>query len=334
MNSKKVLQAGFFAACLFVAGTIHASAAALPHKLVPVGVAAGINLETQGVLIVGFAQESAARDAGFLEGDSILSINGTEIDNAAELSGALSASEGEVTVLIQRAGTQITLKANPDRSGDTPKLGVFVRDAMAGIGTVTYYNPETGAYGALGHGISESGTGALMPASGGKLVSCTLDAITPGSRGTPGELSGKIDPSRVLGSIEANTPFGIFGHLDTPWEGQAIETACTGDIRPGPAKILSGVSGQLCEYAIKICAVYHGTDSGRDMLIEVTDPHLIDLTGGIVRGMSGSPILQNGKLVGAVTHVLVNEPLKGYAISIENMLAAEKNSVDSVEDAA
>ena len=295
MNSKKVLQAGFFAACLFVAGTIHASAATLPHKLVPVGVAAGINLETQGALIVGFAQESAARDAGFLEGDSILSINGTEIDNAAELSGALSASEGEVTVLIQRAGTQITLKVNPDRSGDTPKLGVFVRDAMAGIGTVTYYNPETGAYGALGHGISESGTGALMPASGGKLVSCTLDAITPGSRGTPGELSGKIDPSRVLGSIEANTPFGIFGHLDTPWEGQAIETACTGDIRPGPAKILSGVSGQLCEYAIKICAVYHGTDSGRDMLIEVTDPHLIDLTGGIVRGMGVIDNMDNTK---------------------------------------
>ncbi len=334
MNSKKVLQAGLLAACLFLVGPFHANAAMQAQKLVPVGIAAGINLETQGALIVGFANNSAARDAGLLEGDSILSINGTTINNTAELSGALAASEGEVSVLIQRAGAQITINVNPDRSGETPKLGVFVRDAMAGIGTLTYYNPETGAYGALGHGISEAATGALLPASGGQLVSCTLDTITPGTQGTPGELSGKIDPSNILGSIETNTPFGIFGHLQTVPEGQAIETAGTEEIKPGPAKILSGVNGQLCEYAIQICAVYHGTDSGRDMLIEVTDPKLIDLTGGIVRGMSGSPIIQNGKLVGAVTHVLINEPLKGYAISIEHMLDAEKNSSESVKSAA
>ncbi|MBQ1504741.1 MAG: PDZ domain-containing protein, partial [Oscillospiraceae bacterium] len=189
MKKNHARRAAFLAVCLFALCAFPAHAAS--PKLVPVGLAAGIALETQGARIVGFSEHSPARDAGLMEGDSILYINETKITGASVLSGALAASEGAVEVRIARGEDELLLTVEPDRTKETPRLGVFVRDALAGIGTVTYYDPATGQYGALGHGISEGNEG-LMVVGGGKLVSCTLDRIQPGAPGIPGELGGTL----------------------------------------------------------------------------------------------------------------------------------------------
>lgn len=334
MKNRKFLQAGILALCLIFSGSISTYASAVPDKLVPVGIAVGINLETDGVIIVGFPDDSPAKNAGLTEGDCIISINGINIDNAQTLTDILSSSSGDVSVKIKRNETELTLTVTPERKEDAVKLGVFVRDAMAGIGTITYYDPQTKAYGALGHGISDLRTGTLLPVGGGKILDCTPGQIITGQQGIPGELSGKIDPEKVLGNIEKNTVFGIFGHLDEILSGEALDVAQCSEIKPGPAVLLSGVNGEIQQYTINIAAVYHSGESGREMLIEVNDSDLISLTGGIVRGMSGSPIIQNGKLIGAVTHVLVSDPMKGYAISIETMLSACQNAAESAETAA
>ena len=330
MNGKQRIRAG--AAALGLVLLLQANARAAV-ALIPVGEAAGIALETQGALIVGFSERSAAKDAGIRTGDSIVSVDGAPVRGAAELSDALAgAGKDEVRLGIRRGKDKLEIAVTPDRSGETPRLGVFVRGAMTGIGTVTYYDPETGAFGALGHGVSAPGSQTLLPVTDGKLVACTPDTILPGSPGIPGELSGTPDADTVLGTIEKNTASGIFGRSETGWTGTPVPAASADEVRPGKAYLRSAVSGRICDYAIMIRAVRPADAAGRDMLIEVTDPALLALTGGIVRGMSGSPILQDGKLIGAVTHVLVSDPSKGYAIFMETMLAAAR--ADAADDAA
>ena len=331
MKKNHARRAAFLAVCLFALCAFPAHAAS--PKLVPVGLAAGIALETQGARIVGFSEHSPAHDAGLMEGDSILYINETKITGASVLSGALAASEGAVEVRIARGEDELLLTVEPDRTKETPRLGVFVRDALAGIGTVTYYDPATGQYGALGHGISEGNEG-LMPVGGGKLVSCTLDRIQPGAPGIPGELGGTLDAEAVLGTIECNTDFGIFGQSAVPFPGEAVEVLSAQKVRVGDAVVRCALDGKTRDYSIRILALHPADAGGRDMLIEVTDPDLLSRTGGIVRGMSGSPILQDGKLAGAVTHVLVSSPKRGYAVFAETMLSAAQNGAKTVEDAA
>ena len=311
-----------------------ANARAYSSPLVPVGEAAGIALETRGALIVGFSERSPAKDAGILEGDSILSADGVPISGSASLSGALADGKAEVRLCVLRGDETLEFTVTPDRSGETPRLGVFVRDALAGIGTVTYYDPETGAFGALGHGVNAPGTQTLLSVTEGRLVFCTPDEIRPGAPGLPGELGGTFDADRVLGTIESNTKSGIFGHSETGWTGDALPVAAPDEIKPGEALVRSAVSGEVRDYTVFIRAIRPADASKRDMLIEVTDPDLLALTGGIVRGMSGSPILQDGKLVGAVTHVLVGDPKKGYAIFMERMLAAAQDGAKTLSDAA
>ena len=193
---------------------------------------------------------------------------------------------------------------------------------MAGIGTVTFYDPETGVFGALGHGIADTDTAQLMPFSNGSVLPSTVKAVKKGEAGSAGELRGDFDTARDLGDLYANTSAGIFGTLEGEISpaGKALPV---GEPRPGPARILANVQGdEVAVYDIEIVKALPGAADGRDMILSVTDPDLISLTGGIVQGMSGSPILQEGQIVGAVTHVLLNDPTKGYGIAIDHMLEA------------
>ena len=212
------------------------------------------------------------------------------------------------------------------------KLGLYLRDGISGIGTVTFYDPETGLFGALGHPVNDSETGVMLPLSEGLITSATIASVQKGENGAPGELHGCFDVSARLGSILYNTPYGIFGYFDTAPEGDALETAPENEIRTGPAAILVQVEGsETQEFDVEICRIYRGGEER--LMVRVTDPELLDLTGGIVQGMSGSPILQNGRLIGAVTHVLLSDPTRGYGVTIDSMLRAANAAIQEAEAA-
>lgn len=302
------------------------------ERLIPLGSAAGISLSTEGVLVVGLSgvkcgEETVypARDAGICEGDVIVSIDGAPIDSAEDLQKSMGNAGTQITVIVKRSGTELNFTVSPVKTEEgLVRIGVWIRDNMLGIGTLTFYDPESGVYGALGHGINEKNSGQLLSIAGGDLLRSKIEGVKRGEVGTPGELQGTYEPESKIGSVLSNTASGIFGRLDQTPGSRALPVAHACDVKLGEAKILSCVNGsEPKEYSIRICALYRTGDAGnRDMLIEVTDKALIETTGGIVQGMSGSPILQDGKIVGAVTHVLVNNPRKGYGILIENMLNA------------
>ena len=225
----------------------------------------------------------------------------------------------------------MTLSVSPEQNDQGQyAIGAWIRDSMAGIGTMTYYDPDSGAFGALGHGITDSDTALLMPFSSGSILASTVKAVKKGTAGEAGELRGDFDLTGDLGDLYANTNSGIFGTLSpcelTEQMGQALPVAEPDEVHTGPATIRSNVDGDAVrEYDIEILKVSAGASDGRELLISVTDPELIDATGGIVQGMSGSPILQDGKFVGAVTHVLLNDPTKGYGILLDTMLSAAQN---------
>ena len=219
---------------------------------------------------------------------------------------------------------QLTAKAARCSADGAYKLGAWIRDSMAGIGTVTFYCPDTGAFGALGHGINDVDTALLMPLESGSILPATVAGVEKGKAGDPGQLQGVFDTDSTLGLLHANTSGGVFGVMaDSGWvEGTPVAAAERSEVQPGKATILCNISGdRVEEYAIQISKVFpEREDDCRDYLIQVTDQRLLDATGGIVQGMSGSPILQNGKLVGAVTHVLVDDPTSGYGIYVGRML--------------
>jgi stage IV sporulation protein B len=206
------------------------------------------------------------------------------------------------------------------------RIGVWVRDSTKGIGTITYYDPSSGIFGALGHGIMDVDTKQLMSVKSGWIMSSKVTSIKKGMKGTPGELEGAVEKEKVVGQIKANTPCGIYGTADPSLTGAfkrgLVKVATQSLIREGPAVVLTNVSSnEVEEYEIEIESINRfAADETKGMVIRITDPQLLKLTNGIVQGMSGSPILQNGRLVGAVTHVFVQDPTKGYAIFIENML--------------
>ena len=206
------------------------------------------------------------------------------------------------------------------------KIGAWVRDSIQGIGTVTYIDPNSGTFGALGHGVYDADTDMLMDIRGGSLTAAELTGIVKGQKGKAGELTGKIDLQEKIGVAEENTETGIFGTAEELFlAGETLPAANRKEIRKGKAEILSDLEGKgVCSYEIEIEGFgKKGSRNHKDMIIRITDERLLRLTGGIVQGMSGSPIIQDGKLVGAVTHVLVNDPTRGYGIFIENMLNAE-----------
>ena len=306
-------------------------------EVVAVGDSVGILLNTSGVYVASVAQikdlygrkqEPAAHIVK--EGDYIRAVNGEPVKTKEELLHAVSESQGKELVLtLLRAGETLNCKVQPVQTGkDEYRIGLWIKDDLAGVGTITYID-RAGNFGALGHGISSSETKELLSLDRGKLYQSRIAAINKGQKGTPGELVGMIyyTDDNYYGEILANTQEGIFGKLTKISEEAAgmkpIAIGYKQEIQAGPAEIYCNVDGEIRSYDIEIEEVkMNSRNKNKSMLIRVTDPVLLQKTGGIVQGMSGSPIIQNGKIVGAVTHVLVNDPTRGYGIFIENMLDA------------
>ena len=292
--------------------------------LIPVGRVVGLDLASGTVTVAAFEDGlSVAKDAGIQAGDQILSINGARITCAEDVRRALDHSQGTADLIISRDGTEIAIRLEPRITDEGPRLGVFLRQGITGIGTITWFDPDTGAFGTLGHGVSDA-KGCLLKMTGGKVYPATVASVQKGKAGAPGQLKGAIAGDTLLGTVSINAQQGVFGTVRSPWEGEAIPTAAWDEIHTGEAAIRSTVTeGAPRDYSVEILKIYSKTKTdGRNFLIRVTDPALLEATGGIVQGMSGSPIIQDGKLVGAVTHVLVNDPTRGYGIFIENMLDA------------
>ena len=333
-NTRKARTAAFLAGLLLALPAFPGSAQAADRgavsELVPSGRAVGVKLFADGVLVVDLRDgASPARACGLKEGDVILTCNGVDIQSTEHLQELLAQNkEDRATLEIQRGNRQLALMATPEESDDgTYRLGAYVRDSMAGIGTMTFYDPQSGVFGALGHGVTDVDTGKLMPLDEGSTMDASVKAVRRGESGCPGELRGEFDLTRDSGTLYANTDCGIFGRADTQNftapDAAALPLAQRDEVKTGRATILSNVSGtEVEEYEIEIEKVFSASADTRNLLLRVTDEELLQKTGGIVQGMSGSPILQDGKLVGAVTHVLVNDATRGYGIFIENMLDA------------
>lgn len=304
-------------------------------KVVPLGRAVGIKLFSDGVLVVGLSEldtgegkQSPGRACGLKTGDVITHINGQEVDTIEAVQTILR-EQGDKPLKLQadRSGRALQLSAQAvknDQGGY--QLGVWLRDSMAGIGTMTFYEPDSGVFAALGHGINDVDTAKLMPLESGSLMYATVAGVARGEPGIPGELHGDFDVARDLGTLYANTDRGIYGVLtgDEFTGGTALEVAARDQVHTGKASILSNVEGdEVREYEVVITHIYPASEGEtRNLMLQVTDAVLLEKTGGIVQGMSGSPILQDGRLVGAVTHVLVNDPTRGYGVLAENMIQA------------
>ncbi|HPS74846.1 MAG TPA: SpoIVB peptidase S55 domain-containing protein [Oscillospiraceae bacterium] len=303
-------------------------ASAAAETLVAGGRAVGIRMSTDGVVVAGVnAVETAsgavspAGDAGLQVGDIIVRVGPAEIHTAQDFVAAAGRLTGEgVTVTATRRGETRQFTVTPVKDADgVLRLGLWLRSGVSGVGTVTFYDPATHVYGALGHGITDADTGDILPIGSGTLTDARIVGIVKGQSGTPGELSGCADENAVCGSIVMNTAYGIFGILDTAEEGLSGAMEC-GEPAVGDAVILTTLSDNTVgRYTVRIDRVYHDP-SGDRIQLTVTDATLLAATGGIVQGMSGSPIVQNGKLVGAVTHVFVNDPTKGYGLNVQDMI--------------
>ena len=308
------------ALCVYLLAT-----SAFAKDLVPVGKVIGLELMDQQVTVVGFDEQQGAlaKAAGLLSGDIIQKIDNIKITCTEDVRKALQQSDGAVAVEVRREGKTEVLQMKPTITKDGPKLGVYLRQGITGIGTVTWYDPETKQFGALGHGVNDS-TGNLLCMREGRVYQAQVATVKKGKCGEPGQLYGSIQSPEPAGYLQKNTQQGVFGICEGGWEGQAIPVATLAEVKTGDAVIRSNISGEsVREYSVKILKIYpKARGGGRNLLLKVTDPNLLSVTGGIVQGMSGSPIIQDGKLVGAVTHVLVNDPTMGYGILIENMLDA------------
>ena len=325
--AKRFLRFG--AACLLAllacSASVSMAAEVTPRMLVPVGHTVGIKLFSKGVVVVKLSDGGTpAKACGLRTGDVIVQCGGSTVTSSEQFQSLLQTCGGTAELEVQRNGDSMTLSVEPERNDrGVYCIGAWIRDSMAGIGTMTYYDPATSTFGALGHGITDVDTAQLMPFSNGSILPSTVKAVKKGEAGSAGELRGDFDLTSDLGGLYANTSSGVFGTLEAAYAPAQAQAVPTGQPAAGPAVIRSNVQGdEVREYDIEILKTVSGSNDGRDMVISVTDPALVEATGGIVQGMSGSPILQDGKLVGAVTHVLLNDPTKGYGISIENMLKA------------
>ena len=307
--------------------------------LMPGGQSIGLALTTEGVFIVDTADVflkdgsavQPAKTAGLEAGDSILRVNDTAVHSLEELTQAVAASGGKpMEITYRREGKDLTTTVTPvaDES-DIARIGVWVRDSTAGIGTMTYIDPETMTFGALGHAVTDQDSGRILPIEEGQVYQSQIMEVKKGERGEAGELHGVFTENwDSVHSLNRNTEYGVYGRMDAvetnPLYPNGLPLAAQAEVQPGPASILTTVDDTgIREFSCEILRVTPQlTPDTRSMVIRITDPELLSITGGIVQGMSGSPIIQDGKLVGAVTHVLVNDPTRGYGIFIENMLDA------------
>jgi stage IV sporulation protein B len=308
-------------------------------KVIPGGQSIGVKLNTLGVLVVGHhlvqtedGKVSPGEKAGIQVGDMITEINGKKIEKMADVAPFVQEAgetQDALEVVLRRDKESIKTELQPmkDSNENSYKLGLYIRDAAAGIGTMTFYDPKSKKYGALGHVISDMDTKKPIVVEDGEIVHSTVTSIEKGSNGKPGEKLARFTEEKdVIGDITRNSPFGIFGKLNRDIKNgmldKALPIALSHQVKEGPAQILTVVDGEDVElYDIEIVStIPQKFPATKGMVIKVTDPDLLDKTGGIVQGMSGSPIIQDGKLIGAVTHVFVNDPTSGYGVHIEWML--------------
>ena len=322
-------------------------------KVIPGGQSIGVKINSKGVLVVGHHQVSTdngkispGEEAGIIVGDLITKINGKEIESIEEVAPYVqkAGEEGKsLNVVIQRNNEEIKTKITPrkDSREKKYKLGLYIRDSAAGIGTLTFYEPKTRKYGALGHVISDMDTKMPIVVKDGYIVPSTVTSIQKGSNGVPGEKLARFTDQNIAGNITKNNQFGIFGELNRQLKNgimdEPIPIALSHQVKPGPAQILTVVNDDKVElFDIEIInSIPQKFPATKGMVIKITDSRLLEKTGGIVQGMSGSPIIQNGKLVGAVTHVFVNDPTSGYGVHIEWMLnEANLNIYEKQEEKA
>ena len=304
----------------------------------------GVKMFSEGALIVGFSEigqadggtSNPAKEAGLRLGDRVICIGQTRTESNDAVKEALDAAEGQsVEVVYIRSGEQKLTTLTPvwDGAAGQWRAGMWVRDSSAGVGTLTFADEELGVFAGLGHPISDSDTGERVALRSGEIVACQIVGCTGGPAGSPGELKGKFISDHALGRICINGENGVYGTVSATIAGQQTELAFAQEVLPGAAEILTTTSGETPRsYRVYIEKV-NDADPHRNMVLRVTDPALLAQTGGIVQGMSGSPILQNGRLVGAVTHVLVNDPTRGYGIFAQTMLE-QAHSVPGTDAAA
>lgn len=299
--------------------------------LIPGGNSFGIKLLMEGVMVVGMGEVKTAdamicpaAECGIEEGNVILSLDGKKLSSNSDITEIVSESEGKPLEIVYTDGDEETVSLITPAyslSDSCYKIGMWVRDSTAGIGTVTFYEPETGRFGGLGHPVCDSDTGEIVPISSGEAAEVEITGVVKGKSGQPGELKGCFTSSKTSGIIRTNNKYGVFGELFSGIpESEAIPMALKQEIETGKAVIYTTIdeSGPQ-EYEIEIEKIDCKNTGTKNMTIRVTDERLLEKTGGIVQGMSGSPIIQNGKLIGAVTHVFVSDPEKGYGIFAENM---------------
>lgn len=313
-------------------------------KVIPGGQAIGVRLNTKGVLVVGYSEiigedgkiYSPYKEGKIQIGDIILEVNSIKIKQADDITEIANEQKGDVLNLkINRKNSIISTSIHPVKSKDDGqyRIGLWVRDHTAGIGTLTFYYPEKNIYGALGHAITDIDTGNILSVENGEIMKSRITSIDQGKKSKPGELKGIfMEEIDAVGNIEKNTEFGIFGNMYNDYKNELydkpIPVAYQSQVKEGPAKILSTIDNKgVQEFDIQIIKkVSQDTANPKGMIIKITDKNLIRKTGGIIQGMSGSPILQDGKLIGAVTHVFVNDPTKGYGVYVEWMIN-EMNSI-------
>ena len=316
------------------------------EMVIPAGTPFGVKMFTEGVMVVGMSDldikgkaVNPAKQAGIRTGDIILSVAGKTVSTNEEVGAIVTASGGKPLDVRFRRGTQEkTAQLVPvcSPADGSYKAGMWVRDSSAGIGTMTYYDPESQVFAGLGHAICDIDTGTLMPLASGEAVEVTITGVNKGASGFPGELRGIFGSGQVIGSLIHNDETGIYGRCSySPAQNQPVPMALKTEVKPGPASIYTTVEGKSPKsYQIEIERVAASdANPTKNMVIRITDANLLAVTGGIVQGMSGSPILQDGKLVGAVTHVFVNDPTRGYAIFAENM-KCEANRQNGAEKQA
>ena len=289
------------------------------------GVPFGLTMYTGGVIVVNVREEddSPAYAAGIRENDLILSADGEEVSSNEELKEIVSESGGEdieLSVIRGKSPISVTITPEQDEDGDY-SVGMWVRDSTAGLGPVTYFDESTHSFGALGHGICDRDTGMLMPLGSGQVVKAEIESISKAKKGIAGGLNGIMTDDEI-GELTVNSAFGVYGRYTATPEGEEYPCAYDSEIRTGKATVYTTLDNSgIGEYEVEIENLNLNDKSGQNMVLRVTDEELLDKTGGIIQGMSGSPIVQDGRLIGAVTHVFVNSPEKGYAITIGNMLS-------------
>ena len=316
---KKTLAAAVMIALMLPAATVSAKE---DDTVVLGGMSFGLTMYTSGVIVVNVGDhDSPAHDAGIRENDIVIRANGEEITSNEQLKKIVEDSGGEdIALSLSRGEKPISLTVTPQMDSDGRyTIGMWVRDSTAGLGTITYFDESTCSFGALGHGINDRDTGLLLPLRSGRIMNAEITSVTKAQPGIAGGLNGTMG-SAPIGTITVNSGFGVYGRYEALPQGRRVSCADDDEITTGEATIYCTLDGSgVHGYTVTVEKLNMDDDSGQNMTLRVTDDELLRRTGGIVQGMSGSPIVQNGKLIGAVTHVFVNSPQTGYGISIGHM---------------